>query len=82
MMIRHHRPMKMEMMMDLNQAALLLTLCEVVQAGIKRHFRAAVFGEPTTMPALGHASFKFRVLSQPFEITIYRLKSDTEINKV
>lgn len=60
----------------INQTAALLTLVQVIQAGIKRHFRAARFGAPLLRGSGIEAGFNVTALGLEYRVTVTYLDAD------
>lgn len=56
--------------MELNKPAVLLSLSQVIQAGVKRHFRAARFERHATAGSGNYLGFQIIVLGLRFDVRI------------
>lgn len=54
----------------LDRTGVLMSLIQVIQMGIKRHFRAAHFTEPTLSGTGNWAQFSVTVLGKQFRVTV------------
>lgn len=61
-----------------NLEVVLLSLIQVLQHGIKRHFKAATFGDHILNPELKECRIGVRLLGLNFEVTVQLLDSADE----
>lgn len=65
-------------MSSINKTAALLSLIQVIQVGVKRHFRAARFSEPAIKGSGLEAGFNVTVLGLSYRVTITRLDEEAD----
>lgn len=63
-------------MAEVKPELVLLTLIQVIQAGLARHFKSARFGEACVLAELSHVTCTVQVLGLSFEVSVRLLKDE------